>query len=45
MAVIFLFCFQFFFTVGYCGLTFLYAAEMAPLQARAAVNAVSTATV
>ncbi|CAI7610004.1 uncharacterized protein N7487_012313 [Penicillium crustosum] len=45
MAVVFLFCFQFIFTVGYCGLTFLYAAEMAPLQVRAAVNAVSTATV
>ncbi|KAJ5598853.1 hypothetical protein N7537_008937 [Penicillium hordei] len=45
MAVVFLFCFQFIFTVGYCGLTFLYAAEMAPLQVRATVNAVSTATV
>ncbi|CAG8226992.1 unnamed protein product, partial [Penicillium nalgiovense] len=45
MAVVFLFCFQFIFTVGFCGLTFLYAAEMAPLQVRAAVNAVSTATV
>lgn len=45
MAVVFLYCFQFIFTVGFCGLTFLYAAEMAPLQVRAAVNAVSTATV
>lgn len=45
MAVIFLYTFQFIFTVGYSGLTFLYAAEMAPLQVRAAVSAVSTATV
>ncbi|KAJ6010172.1 hypothetical protein N7499_004423 [Penicillium canescens] len=45
MAVVFLYCFQFIFTVGYSGLTFLYAAEMAPLQVRAAVSAVSTATV
>ncbi|PKY07978.1 general substrate transporter [Aspergillus campestris IBT 28561] len=45
VAVIFLYVFQFIFTVGYSGLTFLYAAEMAPLQIRAAVNAVSTATV
>jgi len=45
VAVIALYCFQFIFTVGYSGLTFLYAAEMAPLQVRAAVSAVSTATV
>lgn len=45
IAVIALYCFQFIFTVGYSGLTFLYAAEMAPLQVRAAVSAVSTATV
>ncbi|CAI7675141.1 unnamed protein product [Penicillium pancosmium] len=45
VAVIALFCFQFIFTVGYSGLTFLYAAELAPLQVRAAVSAVSTATV
>ncbi|KAJ5815746.1 hypothetical protein N7474_007523 [Penicillium riverlandense] len=45
VAVIFLYIFQFIFTVGYSGLTFLYAAEMAPLQIRAAVSAVSTATV
>ncbi|CDM36079.1 General substrate transporter [Penicillium roqueforti FM164] len=44
MAVVFLYCFQFIFTVSYCGLTFLYAAEMVLLQIRAAVNAVSTAT-
>ncbi|KAJ5153420.1 uncharacterized protein N7482_009898 [Penicillium canariense] len=45
VAVIFLYAFQFIFTVGYSGLTFLYATEMAPLQIRAAVSAVSTATV
>ncbi|KAL4808574.1 general substrate transporter [Aspergillus unguis] len=45
VAVVFLYLFQFIFTVGYSGLTFLYAAEMAPLQIRAAVSAVSTATV
>lgn len=45
VAVIMLFCFQFIFTAGYSGLTFLYAAEMAPLQIRAAVSAVSTCTV
>lgn len=45
VAVIFLFVFQFIFTVGYAGLTYLYAAEIAPLQIRAAVSAVSTASV
>lgn len=45
VAVIFLYAFQFIFTVGYSGLTFLYATEMAPLQIRAAVSAVSTSTV
>lgn len=45
VAVIALYCFQFIFTVGYSGLTFLYAAEMAPLQIRATVSAVATATV
>ncbi|KAJ5927137.1 hypothetical protein N7516_008910 [Penicillium verrucosum] len=45
VAVIALFCFQFIFTVGYSGLTFLYAAELAPLQVRATVSALSTATV
>lgn len=45
IAVVALFVFQFTFTVGYSGLTFLYATEMAPLQIRAAVSAVSTATV
>ncbi|KAE8146785.1 general substrate transporter [Aspergillus avenaceus] len=44
-AVVFLFIFQFIFTVGYSGLTFLYATEVAPLQLRAAISAVSTAAV
>jgi sugar porter (SP) family MFS transporter len=45
VAVIFLFVFQFIFTVGYSGLTFLYATEVAPLQLRAAISAISTAAV
>lgn len=45
VAVIFLFVFQFIYTVGYSGLTFLYATEVAPLQLRAAISAVSTAAV
>ncbi|RMJ23858.1 Sugar and other transporter [Aspergillus sp. HF37] len=45
IAVVALFVFQFTFTIGFSGLTFLYATEMAPLQIRAAVSAVSTATV
>ncbi|KAE8375605.1 general substrate transporter [Aspergillus bertholletiae] len=44
-AVVFLFAFEFIFTVGYAGLTFLYATEVAPLQLRAAISAVSTAAV
>lgn len=45
MAVVFLYFFQFIFTVGFSGMTFLYATEMAPLEVRASVNAISTATV
>lgn len=44
-ATVFLFVFQFTFTVGYAGLTYLYAAEIAPLQLRAAISAVATAAV
>lgn len=44
-AVIFLYVFEFIFTVGYSGLTFLYATEVAPLQLRAAISAVATAAV
>lgn len=45
VAVICLFIFSFMFTVGFAGVTFVYAAEIAPLQVRAAVNSVSTAMV
>ena len=45
VAVICLFIFSFMFTVGFAGLSFVYAAEIAPLQLRAAVNSVSTAMV
>ncbi|KFX96936.1 hypothetical protein O988_05101 [Pseudogymnoascus sp. VKM F-3808] len=45
VAVIALYFFQFIYTVGYSGLTFLYATEVAPLQLRAAISAVSTAAV
>ena len=45
VAVVFLFVFEFIFTVGYSGLTFLYATEVAPLQLRAAISAVATAAV
>lgn len=45
VAVICLFAFQFIYTVGYSGLTYLYATEVAPLQLRAAISAVSTAAV
>ncbi|OBT55385.1 hypothetical protein VE04_05399 [Pseudogymnoascus sp. 24MN13] len=45
VAVICLFIFSFMFTVGFAGVTFVYAAEIAPLQLRAAVNSVSTAMV
>lgn len=44
-AVVFLFVFEFIFTVGYSGLTFLYATEVAPLQCRASISAVSSAAV
>ncbi|KAI3293272.1 hypothetical protein DTO002I6_4923 [Penicillium roqueforti] len=44
-AVVFLFVFEFIFTVGYSGLTFLYATEVAPLQCRASISAVSAAAV
>lgn len=45
VAVITLFAFQFIYTVGFSGLTFLYATEVAPLQLRAAISAVSTTAV
>lgn len=45
VAVVALFLFPFVFTVGFAGLTFLYATEVAPTQHRAAINALSTAAV
>ncbi|KAK5083307.1 hypothetical protein LTR70_008144 [Exophiala xenobiotica] len=45
VAVVALFLFPFIFTVGFAGLTFLYATEVAPTQHRAAINALSTAAV
>lgn len=45
VAIIALFLFPFVFTIGFAGLTFLYATEIAPLQHRAAINALSTAAV
>ncbi|OAA69905.1 General substrate transporter [Cordyceps fumosorosea ARSEF 2679] len=45
VAVVCLFAFQFIYTVGYSGLTYLYATEVAPLQLRAAISAVATAAV
>lgn len=44
-AVVFLFVFEFIFTVGYSGLTFLYPTEVAPLQCRASISAISAAAV
>lgn len=45
VAVIALFLFPFIFTIGFAGLTFLYATEVAPTQYRASINALSTAAV
>lgn len=44
-AVVFVYLFEAIFSVGFSGLPYLYAAEVAPLQHRAATNAISTATV
>ncbi|KFX97895.1 hypothetical protein V490_02573 [Pseudogymnoascus sp. VKM F-3557] len=44
-AVVFVYLFEGIFSVGFSGLPYLYAAEVAPLQHRAATNAISTATV
>ncbi|KFY35141.1 hypothetical protein V494_06181 [Pseudogymnoascus sp. VKM F-4513 (FW-928)] len=45
VAVVFVYMFEFIFSIGFSGLPYLYAAEVAPLQHRAATNAISTATV
>lgn len=39
-----LFMFSFFFPIGFLGLPFLYAAEIAPLRARVLITAISTGT-
>ncbi|KGO76001.1 Major facilitator superfamily domain, general substrate transporter [Penicillium italicum] len=44
-AVVFLFIFEFNFTVGYSVLTFLYATEVTPLQCRTSISAISAAAV
>lgn len=44
-AVVFVYMFEGTFSIGYSGLPYLYAAEVAPLEHRAATNAISTATV
>lgn len=41
-AAAFIFLFSFFFPVGFLGLTFLYAAEIAPLSHRSSITAIST---
>lgn len=43
-AVVFLFLFNLIFPIGFLGLTFLYATEVAPLHLRAAISGVATAT-
>lgn len=41
-AATFIFMFSFFFPTGFLGLTFLYAAEIAPLSHRSSITAIST---
>lgn len=41
-AAAFIFMFSFFFPTGFLGLTFLYAAEIAPLSHRSSITAIST---
>ena len=45
VAVVFVYVFEGVFSIGFSGLPYLYAAELAPLQHRAATSAISTATV
>lgn len=42
VAIAFLFLFSLFFPVGFLGLTFLYASEVAPLTYRVPITAIST---
>ncbi|CAO1617459.1 unnamed protein product [Parajaminaea phylloscopi] len=43
-AAVFLFVFNFFFAVGWLGMTWLYPAEITPLSIRAAANGISTSS-
>lgn len=45
VAVIALYAFQFIFTVGWAGIAFLYATEVAPLQLRAAISALANTAI
>ncbi len=44
-AVVFLFLFNFIFPIGFLGMTFLYATEVAPLHLRAAISGIATGSV
>ena len=44
VAGIFIYVFNFFLSIGYLGLTFLYATEVAPLSVRMPITAISTGT-
>lgn len=44
VATVFIFLFSLFFPVGFLGMTFLYASEISPLQARVPITAFSTGT-
>lgn len=43
-AAAFIFMFSLFFPTGFLGLTFLYAAEIAPLSHRSSITAISTSS-
>lgn len=43
-AAVFVFVFSCFFPVGFLGMTFLYAAEISPLNARVPITSISTGT-
>lgn len=44
VATVFLFLFNIIFPIGFLGLTFLYATEVAPLHLRAAISGIATAS-
>ena len=43
-AVVFIFLYDFFYPIGFLGLTFLYATEVAPLKVRVPITAIANAT-